>query len=71
MKYALLGLRRLLRSNENRRVRCRKRKARTIQPTMSDLPVERLGFKQPAFNHKGVGYVGPLYVPVRRSTEKR
>ena len=38
---------------------------------MSDLPVERLGYKQPPFNHTGVDYFGPLYVPVRRSTEKR
>ena len=38
---------------------------------MSDLPVERLGYKQPPFNHTGLDYFGPLYVPVRRSTEKR
>ena len=71
MKYAILGLRRLLRSIENQCVTCRKRKASTIQPIMSDLPVERLGYKQPPFNHTGVDYFGPLYVPVRRSTEKR
>ena len=71
IKYAILGLRRLLRSIENQCVTCRKRKASTIQPIMSDLPVERLGYKQPPFNHTGVDYFGPLYVPVRRSTEKR
>ena len=71
MKYAILGLRRLLRSIENQCVTCRKRKASTIQPIISDLPVERLGYKQPPFNHTGVDHVGPLYVPVRRSTEKR
>ena len=38
---------------------------------MSDLPVERLGYKQPPLNHTVVDYFGPLYVPVRRSTEKR
>ena len=70
MKYAILGLRRLLRSIENQCVTCRKRKASTIQPIMSDLPVERVGYKQPPFNHTGVDYFGPLYVPVRRSTEK-
>ena len=71
MKYAKLGLRRLLRSIENQCVTCRKRKARTILPIMIDLPVERLGYKQPPFNHTGVDYFGPLYAPVRRSTEKR
>ena len=48
----------------------RKRKASTIQLIMSDLPVERLGYKKPPFNHTGVDYFGPLYVPVHRSTEK-
>ena len=38
---------------------------------MSNLPVERLGYKQPPFYHTRVDYFGPLYVPVRRSTEKR
>ena len=70
MKYAILGLRRL-RSIKNQCVTCRKRKASTIQPNMSDLHVERLGYKQPPFKLTGVGYFGPLYVPVRRSTEKR
>ena len=75
MKYAILGflMSILLRSIENQCVTCRKHKASTIQPIMSDLPVEleRLRYKQPPFNHTGVDYFGPLYVPVRRSTEKR
>ena len=71
MKYTILVLRRLLRSIENQCVTCRKRKASTIQPIMSDLPVERLGYKQAPFNHTGVDYFEPLYVLVRRSTEKR
>ena len=70
MKYATLGMRRLLGSTENQCVTCRKRKARTIQPIKSNLPVERLGYKQPPFNHTVVDYFGPLFVPVRRSTEK-
>ena len=36
---------------------------------MSDLPVERLGYKQPPFNHTGVDNFGQLYVSVRISTE--
>ena len=70
-KNAILGLRRLIRSIENNCVTCRKRKASTIQPIMSDLPVERLGYTQPPFNHTDVDYFGPLYVPVCRSSEKR
>ena len=70
MKNAILGLRRLLRSIESQCVTCHKRKASTIQPIMSDLSVERLGYKQPLFNHTGVDYFGQLYVPVRRNTEK-
>ena len=70
MKNAILGLRRLLRSIENQCVTCRKRKTSTIQPILFDLPVERLGYKQPPFNHTRVDYFGPLYVPVCRSTEK-
>ena len=71
MKYGILGLRRLLRSIENQCVTCRKCNASMIQPILSNLPVERLGYKQPPFNHTAVDYFGPLYVPVRRSTEKR
>ena len=71
MKYAILGLRRLLQSIETQCVICRKRKTKTIQPIMSDLSVERLGYKQPPFKHTGVDYFGPLYVPVRRCIEKR
>ena len=46
MKYAILGLRRPLRFIESQCVTCRKRKASTIQPIMSNLPVERLGYKR-------------------------
>ena len=46
-KYAILGLRRLLRSIEHQFVPYRKRKAETIQPIMSDLPVKRLEYQQP------------------------
>ena len=70
LKYAILGLRQLLRSIESQFVTCRKRIASTIQPLMSNIPVKRLGYKQSPFNHTGVDYFGPLYVPVRRITEK-
>ena len=37
---------------------------------MSDLSIERLGYKHPAFSNTGVEYSGPFLVPIRKSTEK-
>ena len=57
MKYAILGLRQLLRSIKSHCViclTCRKHKANTIQPIMSNLSVKHLGYKQAPFNHTGV-----------------
>ena len=71
LKYIVLKLRWLLGNIENTCITCRKRKAKTVVPIMSDLPIERLGFKQPPFSNTGVDYFGPFQVPIRRSTEKR
>ena len=38
---------------------------------MADLPVERLAYQSPPFTNTKVDYFGPLYVTVRRTTEKR
>ena len=38
---------------------------------MSDLPIERLGYRQAPFNNCGVDYFGPCHVTIRRSSEKR
>ena len=38
---------------------------------MSDLPGERLGYRQPPFSNCGVDYFGPFRVTIRRSSEKR
>ena len=38
---------------------------------MSDLPIERLGYRQAPFNNCGVDYFGPFHVTIRRSSEKR
>ena len=46
-------------------------RAATIQPIMADLPVERLAYQSAPFTKTGVDYVGPFYVTVRRTTEKR
>ena len=70
-RFTILKLRSSLRSIKPNCVTCRKFRAATIQPIMSDLPVERLAHQSPPFTNNGVGYFGPFYVTVRRTTEKR
>ena len=38
---------------------------------MADLPLERLGYRQPPFANCRVEYFGPFHVTTRRSSEKR
>ena len=71
IKYAILKLRALLRNIEPNCKNCRKRKLKTIIPFMSDLPIERLGYRQAPFNNCGVDYFGPFHVTIRRSSKKR
>ena len=52
-------------------ITCRKRKAETLTPMMSDLPRERLAYREPPFSNTGIDYFGPFYVSVNPSTEKR
>ena len=54
IEYAILKLRSLLRNIELNCKNCRKRKLKTITPFMSDLPIERLGYRQAPFNNCGV-----------------
>ena len=70
-KYGILKLRSVLRSIHSRCIFCRKRRAQTITPLMSDLPKERLSPQSPVFWNTGVDYFGPFHVFVLRSTEKR
>ena len=70
-RYAILKLRSALRSIKSNCVLCRKFRAATIQPIMSDLPKERLAYQFPPFTNTVVDYFGPFYVTVRRTTEKR
>ena len=71
LKNVVLNSQWLLRNNENNCVACRKRKAQTVTHMMADLPIERLGYKQPPFSNTGVDYFGPFLVTIRRITEKR
>ena len=71
LEFAILNLRSLLMSIEVHCLICRKRKAKTVTPMMAELPVERLGYRQPPFKNCGVDYFGPFYVSTRRSSEKR
>ena len=70
-KFAIVKLRTTLRTIQTRCVTCRKRKADTLTPIMSDLPKERMAFTSRPFTNTGVDYFGPFYVFVKRSTEKR
>ena len=70
-QFVVLRLRSALRAIETHCVCCRKRKAKTVTPMMSDLPAERLGYRQPPFSNCGVDYFGPFHVTIRRSSEKR
>ena len=69
--YAVLKLRNTLRKIESSCPMCRRRKAETLSPMMSDLPKERRSLQKPPFTMTGVEYFGPLFKTVRRSSEKR
>ena len=69
--FVLLRLRSALRAIETNCVCCRKWKAKTVTPMMSDLPADCLIYRQPPFSNCGVDYFGPFHVTIRRSSEKR
>ena len=70
-QFVVLHLRSALKAIETHCVCCRKSKAETVTPMMSDLPLERLGYRQPPFSNCGVDCFGPVLVTIRRSSEKR
>ena len=70
-QFAIVKLRTALRSIVSKCVTCRKRRAETLNTMMSDLPRERLAFKERPFTNTGIDYFGPFYVAVKRSTGKR
>lgn len=50
---------------------CLVKKAMPAVPRMAPLPLARIAVTCPPFTHAGVDYFGPIYVTVRRSSEKR
>ena len=70
-QFAVIHLRSAQRAIETHCVCCRKRKAKTVTPMMSDLPAEHLGYRQPPFSNCSVDYFGTFHVNIRRSSEKR
>ena len=71
LEFAILSLRSLLKSIEVHCLICRKRNAKTVTPMIAELPVEKLGYRQPPFTNCGVDYFGPFYVSIRKISEKR
>ena len=65
-KFAIGKLRTALRSIVSNCVTCRKRRGETLDPIMSDIPRERLAFKERPFTNTGINYFGPFL----RSCEK-
>ena len=70
-RFAVVKLRAVLRTIVSRCLTCRKRKAETLTPIMSDPPRKRLAFIEPPFLNTGIDYFGPFFVSMKRSTEKR
>ena len=64
-QFAIVKLRTTLRSIVSKCVTCRKRRAETLNPIMSDLPREKLQFKERPFKHRN-----RLFWSVLRSCEK-
>ena len=69
--FWVLKLRSLLRTIKHNCTTCRKFAANCLQPQMADLPADRLASREFPFTFTGVDYFGPMYVTVRRSTQKR
>ena len=69
-KMWILGIRNALRSIKNKFVTCRKGRAQTKAPEMTDLPEERLDAST-AFKNVGFDYFGPFIVKIGRRNEKR
>ena len=63
-QFVVLRLRSALRAIETYCACCRKRKAKTVTPMMTDLPAERLGYRQSPFSNCGVDYFGPFHVTI-------
>ena len=56
-RFAVLKLRSTLCGVENSCVPCQKRKAKRVNSMISDLPLEHLGYRKPAFCYCGVDYL--------------
>ena len=69
-KFWVLGIRNALRSIKNKCIRCRKGRAQTKAPVMTDLPEKRL-VASTVFPNVGVDYFRPFTVKIGRRNEKR
>ncbi len=70
-RFWVLRVRSSLRSIVHACIPCKKRRAKSAQPLMADLPPSRLVGQDYAFSNVGLDYFGPFGVKVRRSVQKR
>jgi len=70
-QYWVIAGRRTVRRILGECMECRVRLSKPVYPFMAPLPPDRLKPFLPAFTATGIDYFGPLYVTVRRSSEKR
>ncbi|XP_055714778.1 uncharacterized protein LOC129808899, partial [Phlebotomus papatasi] len=69
--YHVIGGRRTLKWIEAHCVFCQKRRAKTIQPMMGQLPLARLDVYQHPFTNTGLDFFGPIDTKLNRSRVKR
>ena len=68
MRLVVLSLQATIHIIESCCLTCRKRKASTFNPMMSELPLERIGCRKQPFTNSWLDFFGPFYVTVWRSS---
>ena len=69
-RFWIFGVRNALRSIKNKFITCRRGRAQTMTPVMTELPTERPDASN-FFANVGVDFIGPFTVKIGRRNEKR